>query len=109
MVIRRKTSDANAKEPVQFWLLVAVSCLALACGVLTFFTGTVQADAVLSRPAATDLPAAPTSAPTPIMAHKIAIAPKKAIAKIPVRLLRGIASWYGGVFNGAEDSQWRTL
>ncbi|MGA8731824.1 MAG: septal ring lytic transglycosylase RlpA family protein [Terracidiphilus sp.] len=94
---------------MQFWLLVAASCLALACGVLTFFTGTVQADAVLSRPAATNLPAAPTSAPTPIMAHKIAIAPKKAIAKIPVRLLRGVASWYGSVFNGRKTASGETF
>jgi rare lipoprotein A len=109
MVIRRKTSNANAKEPVQFWLLVAASCLALACGVLTVFTGTVQADAVLSRPAATNLPAAPTSTPTPVMTQKIAIAPKKSIAKIPARMLRGAASWYGSVFNGRKTASGETF
>src|ERR1035438_5024110 len=109
MVIRRKTSNANAKEPVQFWLLVAASCLALACGVLTVFTGTVQADAVLSRPAATNLPAAPTSTPTPVMTQKIAIAPKKSIAKIPARMLRGVASWYGSVFNGRKTASGETF
>ncbi len=107
MVIRRKASNANTKEPVQFWLLVAASCLALACGVLTFFTGTVQADAVLSRPAVGDLPATPTSAPTPVMAHKIVIAPKKSM--IPARMLRGVASWYGSVFNGRKTASGETF
>ncbi|MFZ0746508.1 MAG: septal ring lytic transglycosylase RlpA family protein [Terracidiphilus sp.] len=85
----------NTKAPVQFWLLVAASCVALAGGVLTLFTGTVQADALLSRPAATVLSASPTNKPTPISTE-----PKKEAIKIPARMLKGVASWYGSVFNG---------
>lgn len=94
--MRRNASDVNAKAPVQFWLLVAASCVALAGAVLTLFTGTVQADALLSRPAAMMLPIPAASIPTPVLTR-----PRhQAVGKIPVRMLKGVASWYGSVFNG---------
>ncbi len=94
MLINRKTLDVNGKETVQFWLLVAASCLALVCAVLTLFTGTVQATADLSRPPATALTASPASAPTPVMTTR------RAAVGIPSGMLKGLASWYGSVFNG---------
>ncbi len=95
----------NPKEPVQFWLLVAVSCVALAVVVLTFFTGTVQADALLSRPAVTVSPAPSASNPTPVLTvPKVVTAPKKTVGKIPARMLKGLASWYGSVFNGRKTA-----
>lgn len=95
MVIRRNASDVNWKAPVQFWLLAGVSCVALASAVLTVSTGTVQADALLSRPAATPLSPPPASSPTPVFTES-----GKARSKIPARLLHGVASWYGTLFNG---------
>jgi rare lipoprotein A len=88
--MRQNSNNVNRKDPVQLWLLVGASCIALAGLVLTVPARTVQADAVLSRPAATALPAAPVLSATPLVA-----APKK-----PAKLLHGFASWYGGVFNG---------
>ena len=105
MLIRRNASNVNAKAPVQFWLLVAASCVALAGAVLTLFTGTVQADALLSRPAATVLSTPAASSPTPILTRPR----QQAIGKIPVRMLRGVASWYGSVFNGRKTASGETF
>jgi rare lipoprotein A len=110
MVIRRNASNVNTQEPVQFWLLVALSCFALAVVVLTFFPGTVQANAFLSRPVVTASPESPAVAPTPIVtAPKAVIAPRKTAAKIPARMLRGLASWYGSVFNGRKTASGETF
>jgi rare lipoprotein A len=100
----------NTQEPVQFWLLVAVSCVALAVVVLTFFTRTVQADALLSRPAVTVSPVPSVSKPTPVLTvPKVVTAPKKTAGKIPARMLKGIASWYGSVFNGRKTASGETF
>jgi rare lipoprotein A len=109
MVIRRSASNVNTEEPVQFWLLVVLSCVALAVVVLTFFPGTVQANAFLSRPVVTALPAPPAAAPTPIVTMPKVVTPRKTAAKIPTRMLRGIASWYGSVFNGRKTASGETF
>jgi rare lipoprotein A len=88
--MRQNSNNVNGKDPVQLWLLIGASCIALAGLVLTVPARTVQADAVLSRPAASAPPAAPVLSETPVVA-----VPKK-----PAKLLHGFASWYGGVFNG---------
>jgi rare lipoprotein A len=87
--MRQKPNNASGKDPVQFWLLIGASCVALAGIVLTVPVRTVEANAVLSRPAATAPPAAPVLSPSPVVA-----APK------PAKVTHGFASWYGGVFNG---------
>lgn len=79
---------------MQLWLLIGASCIALAGLVLTVPVRTVEADAVLSRPAATAPPASPVISSTPVVE-----APKKTN-----KLLRGFASWYGGVFNGRQTA-----
>jgi len=56
---------------------------------------TVHADAPLPRPAATAPPAAPIASATPAL-----LAPKKTATATRADRLHGIASWYGGVFNG---------
>ncbi|HEX3892500.1 MAG TPA: septal ring lytic transglycosylase RlpA family protein [Terracidiphilus sp.] len=89
--MRRNANNVNGNDRLQFWLLIGASCVALASLVLTIPMRTVQADAVLSRPAATAPPAAPALSPTPVVE-----APKKPA----VKALHGFASWYGGVFNG---------
>jgi rare lipoprotein A len=92
----------NRKDPVQFWLLVGASCLALACAVLTIPTRTVQADAVLSRPAAPPPPPSLVMIPTPVVTAptKVQHKPTEAQHKAAPQLLRGFASWYGSVFDG---------
>jgi len=88
--MRQNANNVKGKDRAQFWLLIGLSCLALASLVLTVPMRTVEANAVLSRPAATAPPAAPVIGPTPVVE-----APKKTS-----KMLRGFASWYGGVFNG---------
>ncbi|MGH9598574.1 MAG: septal ring lytic transglycosylase RlpA family protein [Terracidiphilus sp.] len=67
--------------------------LAVAALLFTALTLTVQADTSVARPASTLPPASPAEAITPPVAaqHKPAA---------PLRVLHGIASWYGGAFDG---------
>lgn len=92
MLIRRNANNVNRKETLQFWLLVAASCVTLAGAVLTFPTRTVQAYSLLSRQAISAQPAPPVTSPTPAISEPA--------RKMPVNVLRGVASWYGGVFDG---------
>lgn len=100
MLLRRNSHNSNGKDSVQFWLLVGASCLALCCLVLTIPMRSVEADAALPRAAATAPPVAPAEGFTPITPAK----PKGAS-----RLLRGFASWYGGVFNGRKTASGETF
>jgi len=56
---------------------------------------TVHADAALSRPVATAFPAAPVASATPAL-----LAPQNPAETKAAKMLHGIASWYGGAFNG---------
>jgi rare lipoprotein A len=94
--MRQNANNVNRKEPVQFWLLVASSCIALAGAVLAVPMGTVQADALLSRPPVAAPPPAPALSATPVTVAQTPQPTPKATGKI----LHGFASWYGGVFNG---------
>jgi len=67
--------------------------------VIGISTRTVHADAVLSRPAATAAPAVPVASATPAL-----IAPGKPAGSDAAEMLHGIASWYGGVFNGRHTA-----
>ena len=93
--MRQNANNVNANDPVQFWLLVIASCLALAALALTFPLKTVRADALLSRPTAVAPPAIPATSPTPILTEDL-----QAEKRMPKNLLHGMASWYGSVFHG---------
>ena len=92
----------NPKKPLPFWLLVGTSCVALAGILGTISTRTVQADARLQRPMATPqiivAPATPTPSATPQPA-----------VKTHGKIYRGIASWYGSVFNGRKTASGETF
>ena len=62
-------------------------------------TPTVFADARLSWPVATASPAAPIASATPAL-----LAPQKPAEPEVVDVLHGVASWYGGVFNGRRTA-----
>ena len=68
--------------------------MALAALAVLLFARTVQADALLPRPAVAAPPAAPIASVTPA-----SLAPKKT-----TDLFHGFASWYGGVFNGRKTA-----
>jgi len=72
----------------------------MATGVVLFSTRTVQADAQLPQPSASMPPSVPASRP--------ALTPKRTIAAQRAAMLRGIATWYGTVFNGRKTANGET-
>lgn len=98
MLIRRNARNVSTRASIQFWLLVAAGCITLAGTVLTFPIGTVQADALLARPAATQAPKAPFDEGAPQ-----SLRPQEAKSNRH-DALHGIASWYGSVFNGRKTA-----
>jgi rare lipoprotein A len=104
MVIKRKSRNRNLKTPLKICLLAGASSVALAAVVVTISTRTVQADALLPRPSATTPHAPPfaSAPPAALLAHPMT-APKTARERRADKL-HGIASWYGGVFNGRRTA-----
>lgn len=90
----RKTRNLNLRTPLRFWLLAGVSSVALAVVVVLLTTRTVHADAPIR-------PNPITTAETPITA---ATPPSLGAAAKTLKKLHGIASWYGGVFNGRKTA-----
>ncbi|MGD0095147.1 MAG: septal ring lytic transglycosylase RlpA family protein [Terracidiphilus sp.] len=79
--------------------MAGASSVVLAAVVVGVSTRAVLADALLSRPAATAPPATPVASATPAL-----LAPQKPAETEAVEMLRGVASWYGGVFNGRKTA-----
>jgi len=71
----------------------------LAAGVLAVSTRTVLADVRFSHSAATAPSAGPTASPTPAV-----LTPQKPLETETSHALHGLASWYGGVFNGRRTA-----
>jgi rare lipoprotein A len=99
MVKRRESSNTSSKTPLRIWLLAGASSVALAALVVTLSTRTVQADAALPRPTATATSADSVASATPAL-----LAPQKPAGSKATKMLHGIASWYGGVFNGRRTA-----
>ncbi len=97
----RNANNVSGRSSWQFWLLVVVAGIALA-GMLVPIR-TVQADAVLSKPTAAAAPA-PVVRPTPVFTEDT-----QAEKKVPAHLLRGVASWYGSVFDGRQTASGETF
>jgi len=68
-------------------------------GVLAVSPRTVQADARLSQPAITAPPVVPVVSATPVL-----LAPQEPAENSTTHALHGVASWYGGVFNGRKTA-----
>jgi len=94
--MKRKSRNLSWNSPLGFWLLAGASTIALVAIVVTFATRTVHADA-------TTITAAPppiaTPTPDTLAAEQAALKAQQTAIKRGDRL-HGIASWYGGVFNG---------
>ena len=91
----------NPEKPLPFWLVVGISCLAVAGVLGTISTRTVQADARLQGPIATASPVVATA--TPVTSVAAQPTPRK-----HGKIFRGIASWYGSVFNGRKTASGET-
>ena len=106
MVIRRKSRIQTLQLPLGICLLAAVSAVALVAVVVTLSTPTVRADVRLATP--------PAAAPLAQVSHSVSPSPasptaaQKAAVQAEVKrradILHGIASWYGGVFNGRRTA-----
>ncbi len=72
---------------------------------MSFVPRTVQADAVLVTPAAS----VPPSASAVQSAAPASLTAKRTIAAQRAALLRGIATWYGTVFNGRKTASGETF
>lgn len=100
MEIRRRSGVRCLNAPLRIWLLAGFTSLVLAAVVVTLTIRTVQANETLPRPTATVPPSTPavqTAAPDSLTPRMTKAAQRKA-------LLRGVASWYGGVFNGRKTA-----
>jgi rare lipoprotein A len=88
-------SLTGVREGQPRWILglAIVLPLVIAAALFTLFTVTVQADVPLARPSSTLPPVAPPEALKP----PFNVRPPNAAA---LERLRGIASWYGTVFDG---------
>jgi rare lipoprotein A len=114
-----KSSDVQSRKadvlqptcpaPLRIWLLASVSSIVLASLVLAILvvmltTRTVQADALISPPVASvppSVPAVSNAAP--------ALTPKRTLVAQRAAMLRGIATWYGTVFNGRKTANGETF
>jgi rare lipoprotein A len=111
MVIKRKTRNLRRKAPLWICLVAGVSAVAMVALVVLISARTVQADASLPRPAFTAPAASPSaSATTP---KTLTDQEPPQTAPTPAALnwkdrIQGIASWYGGVFNGRKTASGET-
>ena len=90
----RKTRNLNLNTPLRFWLFAGASSVALAVVVFLLATRTVHADARIR-------PTLSTTAETSVTG---ATPESLGAAARTLQTLHGIASWYGGVFNGRKTA-----
>ncbi|MGB7263870.1 MAG: septal ring lytic transglycosylase RlpA family protein [Terracidiphilus sp.] len=108
MVRARKTRNLRRNAPLWFAIAAGVSAVALVAFVMLFTARTVQADAGLPRlgPAAPASPPAASATPASLADQKSTIpqvSPSNAALQWRDRI-HGVASWYGGVFNGRRTA-----
>jgi rare lipoprotein A (peptidoglycan hydrolase) len=97
MVERRQSRSKWGGRSRWFWVGAGAISLATAAVVFTYSTLTVQADTPLARPASTLPPAGP---PASLLGPTNSPIKSKTRAAVPT----GIATWYGGVFNGRQTA-----
>lgn len=96
---RREPDNPSSKTSLRIWLLAGASSIVLTAGVIALSMRTVHADAPLPRPSLTAPPALSAANATPVQ-----LAPHQPVAKATSDALHGIASWYGGKFNGRHTA-----
>jgi rare lipoprotein A len=108
MVRTRKTRNLIRRTSLWIYLVAGVSAVALVALVVLFTARTVHADAGLPRPASTAPAAAPVASPVPAsLAHTELRVPRNVPtpeAQHWTNKIHGVASWYGGVFNGRKTA-----
>ncbi len=107
--MRRKPRKLSLNTPLGMWLIAACSSVALTALVVMFATRTVHADARLSQSVVATTGALQNATPSSesIDAERVASQAQKAAINRGDRL-HGIASWYGGVFDGRKTASGET-
>jgi rare lipoprotein A len=109
MVIRTKTRNTSIKAPLGLCILAGAATGTLVAMITTVSTPAVHADVQISQPAAIVAPApvmtpiVAAAKPTPVFMAS-ARAAAEPLAKRHFQILHGLASWYGGVFNGRKTA-----
>lgn len=104
--MKRNFRKLSVTSPIGIWLTAGFSSFALAGLVVLFVaTRTVHADARLPHAVPTMTVASPVVSPTPesLVSQEAARKAEQTAIKRGDRL-HGIASWYGGVFNGRKTA-----
>lgn len=102
MVEPHKSTDADLSR--RRWIVIAACILplAIAAALFTLFSITVQAD----------VPLVTTASALPAAASAEAV-PAPSVVRLefasPIQQLRGVASWYGGAFNGHTTANGETF
>jgi rare lipoprotein A len=108
MVITRKTRSLNRRAPLWICVIAGVSAVALVAMVVLFTTRTVHADASLPRATITAPTTASAASVTPVSLVDAQPAIPNGGPTLAARhwsdRIHGIASWYGGVFNGRKTA-----
>ena len=107
MVITRKTRNLKRRSPLWIYLAAGVSAAALVAAVALVTARTVQADARLSRSTSAPAETSPASATPASLAKAKPAVPLNGVTPEARRWrdrIHGIASWYGGVFNGRRTA-----
>jgi rare lipoprotein A len=104
----RKTRDLMQRTPLWVYLMAGVSAAALVALIVLASTRTVQADAPSPRTVML-APTAPSAAnlTSASLAHAEPAAPRQGATPEAQRWsdrIHGVASWYGGVFNGRKTA-----
>lgn|GEM_PF-967383 len=93
------SENPGLMTPLRICLLAGVAAVAVTAVAVNVWLAPVQAKVLLPRPVATLPPTAQT-------AQKIVVQQAQAAKPTPMQqhksLLRGLASWYGGMFNGQK-------
>ncbi len=92
---RQESSKTSPKSWLRICLFAVAIAVDLAAGAVAVCPRAVLADALLSRSTATAPLDVPAASATPA-----SLAQAKTSESAKGRVLRGVASWYGGVFNG---------
>lgn len=112
MVITRKTRNLRRRAPLWIYLAAGVSAVTLVALVVLFTTRTVHADASLPQTTITTTATVSAASVTPAsLAHSEPATPRSGPTPEARRWkdrIHGIASWYGGVFNGRKTASGET-
>jgi rare lipoprotein A len=108
MVIRAILRNTSIKTPLGIWLLAGAATVTLAGMITAICVPAIHVYAEISRQSLV----APVSAPVavPPVANPTAVSPASTPrAKKRIGIIRGLASWYGGVFNGRKTANGETF